>query len=87
MMMKEHEIGESYFRLAIFCLKQSNTELSIDELEMGKLLIKSIFRGMRHDSKNARLQFPRLLQIPNINSNELCAIFNEEVNRNNMVII
>lgn len=34
---------------------------------------------MRNDSENARLQFPRLLQLPNIDSTELSDLFNEEV--------
>lgn len=72
-------IGESYYRLAIFGIKHSKTS---DKFETGKLLIKSILRGMRLDSKNARLQFPRLLQLPNINTIELTSLFNEEVSVN-----
>lgn len=76
---KEHHLGESYYRLALFSLKQLKSSPSDDQFETTKFVIKSILRGMRHDSKNARLQFPRLLQLPNIDSTELTAIFNEEV--------
>lgn len=77
---KEYEIGESYFRLAIFCLKHYSSGLIVDQLdEISQLLVKSILRGMRHGSKSARLQFPRLLQLPNINSPELTEIFTKEV--------
>lgn len=86
-LVDEKEIGESYYRLAIFCLKQLNSGLITDQLETGKLLIKSVLRGMRHNSTNARLQFPRLLQLPNINANELTAIFNEEVNFIEFIIV
>ncbi|XP_055310881.1 DNA-dependent protein kinase catalytic subunit-like [Sitodiplosis mosellana] len=78
--MKEHDIGESYYRLAIFCLRQLKSDTQENRLETTKLLIKSILRGMRHDSKNARLQFPRLLQLPNIDSPVLTDLFNGEVN-------
>lgn len=74
---QQHDIGESYYRLAIFCFKQSKTQSIVHELETEKLLIKSILRGMRHDSKKARLQFPRLLQIGNVE--ELNTLFNQEV--------
>lgn len=77
--MKENAIGESYYRLAIFCFKHSTSGLITNKFETNKLLIKTILRGMRYESKNARLQFPRLLQLSNINANELCDIFNEEV--------
>lgn len=77
--LKQHDIGESYYRLAIFCLKYHRSGSNENQLEMSKLLIKSIFRGMRHNSKNARLQFPRLLQLPLINTTELTATFNDEV--------
>lgn len=77
---KEHEIAESYYRLAIFCLKHHSSGLIVDQLEeVSKLLIKSILRGMRHGSKSARLQFPRLLQLPNINNPELSETFTREV--------
>lgn len=80
-MAKENDIGESYYRLALFCLKQSKAkpELNEHQLEMEKLLIISVLRGMQYGSKNARLQFPRLLQLPNINTKELTDIFNQEV--------
>lgn len=80
-MAKENDIGESYYRLALFCSKQSKAKPQLDEhqLEMEKLLIISVLRGMQHGSKNARLQFPRLLQLPNINTKELTDIFNREV--------
>lgn len=77
--MKEHDIGESYYRLAIFCLKQLKSGPWDGRLEVSKLLVKSVLRGMKHDSKNARLQFPRLLQLPNIDSPELTGIFDAEV--------
>lgn len=77
--INERNIGESYYRLAIFCLKHHRSGSSENQLEMSKLLIKSISRGMRHNSKNARLQFPRLLQLPSINSTELTMVFNDEV--------
>lgn len=77
---KSHEIGDSYHRLALFCLQHYSSGLIINGLnEIGKLLIKSILRGMRHGSKSARLQFPRILEIPNINEEELDAVFNDEV--------
>lgn len=76
-------IGESYYRLAIFSLKQwKNHGTEINQIEMEKLLIKSILRGMRCDSKNARLQFPRLFQIVNINTTEMTDLFNAEVRKN-----
>lgn len=78
--MKEHGIGESYYRLAIFSLNQLKSGPEENRIEATKMLIKSILRGMRHDSKNARLQFPRILQLPNIDSTELTDLFNEEVN-------
>ncbi|XP_031631692.1 DNA-dependent protein kinase catalytic subunit-like [Contarinia nasturtii] len=77
--MKENDIGESYYRLAVFSWKQTNAGSEESQLEVQKLLIKSILRGMRHNSKNARLQFPRLLQLKKINSRELTDLFNQEV--------
>lgn len=75
-----NDIGESYYQLALFCLKQSkSTESDDNQTDFQKLLIVSVLRGMRHGSKNARLQFPRLLQLSNINSTELKTIFEEEV--------
>lgn len=77
--MKENDIGESYYRLAIVSWNRTNEGPKENQLEMQKLLIKSVLRGMRHGSKNARLQFPRLLLLKNINSRELTDLFNEEV--------
>lgn len=74
-----HALGESYYQLALFNIKYLKSESEANQLETSKLLIKSILRGMRHDSKNARLQFTRLLQLPNINSKELTDLFNQEV--------
>lgn len=77
--LQSHDVGESYYRLAMFCLKHHRTGSNENQLEMSKLLIKSISRGMRYNSKNARLQFPRLLQLPMINTAELTVVFNDEV--------
>lgn len=78
-MIKEHDIGESYYRLAIYCQRQLKSGMDDDQFGTTKSFIKSILRGMRNDSENARLQFPRLLQLPNIDSTELSVLFNEEV--------
>lgn len=77
--MDGHAIGESYYRLALFNIKHLKFGTEANQLETAKCLIKSILRGMRYDSKNARLQFTRLLQLPNINAKELTDLFNEEV--------
>lgn len=77
--IQSYDLGESYYRLAIYCLKHHRSGSNENQLEMSKLLIKSISRGMRYNSKNARLQFPRLLQLPTINTVELTAVFNDEV--------
>lgn len=76
---KEQDIGESYYRLAIFCSKHHQSGSNENRFEMSELLIKSVLRGMRFGSKNARLQFPRILQLPAINTMKLTAVFNEEV--------
>lgn len=78
--MKEHGIGESYYRLALLNLKHLKVGTEASQLESAKLVIKSILRGMRCESKNARLQFTRLFHLSNINTEELTAIFNAEVN-------
>lgn len=78
------DIGESYYRLAIHCLKLYRSGSNENnKLDMCKLIIKSVLRGMRYNSKNARLQFPRLLKLQMINSNELAAVFDDEVTKNN----
>lgn len=74
-----NEIAESYYRLSTFSLKQWKSGKITNQIETEKLIIKSILRGMRYDSKNARLQFPRLFQIENINTTELTDLFNAEV--------
>lgn len=76
-----NDIGESYYRLALFGLKQFRS-LDINEKhanELGKSLIVSVLRGMRYGSKNARLQFPRLLHLPNIRTSEMTEVFIQEV--------
>lgn len=74
------DIGESFYRLALFCLKQLKTTKSDEhQLEMEELLIVSVLRGMQFGSKNARLQFPRLLQLANINTEKLTGVLNQEV--------
>lgn len=81
--MDGHVIGESYYQLALFNIKHLKSGSEANQLETAKLLIKSILRGIRYGSNNARLQFTRLLQLTNINTNELTDLFNKEVNKCN----
>lgn len=74
--MDDRIIGESFNRLGMFCFRH----LSSDDSDTEILIIKSILRGMRHLSKNAQLQFPRLFQLRSIERPDVVQIFNEEVN-------
>lgn len=77
--VKESGIGESYYRLAMFYLHYLDEKVVSCSIDTEALIIKSILRGMRYHSKNARLLFPRLLQLSSINQPATIRLFNKEV--------
>lgn len=70
------KIGDAYSRFAMACIKY----FSIGEaVETEHTIIQSVLRGMKCNSKNARLMFPRLLQLPHLIDGTLADDFNTEV--------
>lgn len=72
-------IGESYNRLAMFCQEYHGNHSPRESQEMERMFMISILRGMKHNSKNARLQFASILQLSNLKNGQLMETFNEEV--------
>lgn len=79
--VKVNGMGEMYNRFAMFCQQYYSIE-SIDELPLDaeRNILVSILRGMKFGSKNSRLQFPRILQSPNLMNMRLADDFDKEVN-------
>lgn len=79
--IKNYGVGECYNKLATFCQQYYGNEkfADLDAIETEKNIIISVLRGMRHHSKDARLQFPRILQLPNLEDTTLTEQFIEEV--------
>lgn len=75
---KKSFIGETYQKLAMFCLEHLGARPTI---EQQKNVIIYVLRGMRHDSKEGHLQFPRILQLTNVEDFELAEKFDEEVSQ------
>ena len=57
-------------------LENENVE---DTLKYEEQMIISIFRAISHNSQEARLFIPYILQLPDLKNNVLKNIFNEEV--------
>lgn len=69
-------VGDTYHRMATFCLQ--NTKL-IPKMEIQKYVVQYFLRAVRYDSKEARLQFPQILLLSEINTVDLGEHFNTEV--------
>lgn len=77
-----YNIGETYEKLAQFCLDyNSNNRLQESSLNLTETIIQSILRGMQYESKIAQKKFPLILQIPNMEDDELKTIFVAEVSK------
>lgn len=79
--LKANGIGEMYNRFGMFCQQYygsaSGDDLPHDDAERNILV--SILRGMKYGSKNARLQFPRILKLPFLIRMQSSDEFNREV--------
>lgn len=78
--VKVNGIGEMYNRFAMFC-QQYNGIDGCDKipLDVERNILVSVLCGMRFGSRNARLQFPRLLQLPNLMNTQLADEFGKQV--------
>lgn len=77
--IKLNGMGESYNRMALFCQEYYGNEKLHRSIETEQMIITSVLRGMQFNSKNARFQFPRILQLPALKKMILSDAFNEEV--------
>lgn len=79
--LKNYGIGECYNKIASFCQQYYENEHleHRDTLETQKNIIVSVLRGMRYSSKEARLQFPRILQLQYLENFDLVETFVQEV--------
>lgn len=81
--LKDNGVGEMYNRFAMFCQQYYGIE-GIDgtvelQLDAERNILVSVLRGMKYGSKNSRLQFPRILQLPYLMDMQLADEFNKEV--------
>lgn len=77
--VNESGIGETYNRLATFCLQNVDNESEMNRADTDSMIVESVLRGMKYHSKGARIQFPRLLQLVGMGILTLSKKFNEEV--------
>lgn len=64
-----NQIGDSYYKTAQFCYNSYKSERFESSDETDKIIIKSIFKAMAYESKEAQQIFPCILQF-NYNQNE-----------------
>lgn len=78
--VKVNGMGEMYNRFAMFCQQYYGIDTT-DELPMDaeRNILVAVLRGMKFGSKNSRLQFPRILQLPNLMNMRLAEDFDKEV--------
>lgn len=69
-------IGDTYQRIAMFSIQNLHR---MPDIETEKNVVRSVLRGMRHNSKTAQLQFPQILTLSSISIPELTYLFDEEV--------
>lgn len=77
-----------YNRFGMFCQQYCDIE-SIEELplDVERNVLVSFLRGMKFGSKNSRLQFPRILQLPKLINMQLADDFNKEVSHTISILI
>lgn len=73
-------IGEMYNRFAMFCQQYNGIEgREKVALDVERNILVSILCGMKFGSRNARLQFPRILQLPYLLNTQLAEEFGKQV--------